>query len=337
MTPAPNNELPDVPELVDQLTPVPTAERERFLGLPHTRTGHAEAYAAVPAFGQVELRQATARPAVGERVRIAAWNLERCLYPQQSARLLQRSGADIALLTEMDIGMLRTGQVHTVGAIAERLGHGYCYGLEFLELNQMEPPPGHARNGDTNRVGFHGNAITAAAPMCDPVVIGLDEVADWFTPAAQQRRVGRRMALAATFVFATVRFVACTVHLENRTDGAGRVRQMRTLLDALDDYAGGLPVVIGGDLNTDVDPGGYTDTSEPLFAAATERGYDWARGNLAVPTTRASEWSPGDGTRQLDWFCVRGADVDDPAVVPALGNDGAAISDHEMLLLSLRL
>jgi endonuclease/exonuclease/phosphatase family metal-dependent hydrolase len=338
LTPAPSSELSDVPILVDQLTAVPAAECERFLGLPHTPTGHAEAYAAVPAFGQVELRQANNRPAVDdERVRIASWNLERCLYPQQSARLLQRSGADIALLTEMDIGMLRTGQVHTTGEVAEQLGHGYCYGLEFLELNQMEPPGGHARNGDTNRVGFHGNAITAAAPIRNPVVIGLDEVADWFAPAAQQRRVGRRMALAATFEFAAVRFVACTVHLENRTDGAGRAGQMRTLLDALDGYADGLPVVIGGDLNTDVAPGDYTDAAEPLFAAATERGYDWARSNLALPTTRASAWSPGDGTRQLDWFCVRGADVDDPAVVPALGDDGTVFSDHEMVLLSLCL
>ena len=134
--------------------------------------------------------------------------------------------------------MLRTGQVHTIGQVAERLGHGYCYGLEFLELNAMEPPAGHARRGDENTEGLHGNGITSSRPMLDPVVIRLDEEADWFTPAAEQRRIGKRMALAATFEVGASAFVACTVHLENRTNGAGRARQMQTLLAALDDYAG---------------------------------------------------------------------------------------------------
>ena len=128
------------PDVVECLTRIPLAARERLLQLPPTSAGHCDAYAAVPAFGQLELRP-TGQPYPDTRaVRIAAWKLERCLYPDAAARLLQHNGVDIALLTEMDIGMLRTGQVHTIGQVAERLGHGYCYGLEFLELNAMEPP-----------------------------------------------------------------------------------------------------------------------------------------------------------------------------------------------------
>ncbi len=111
---------------------------------------------------------------------------------------------------------------------------------------------------------------------------------------------------------------------------------MQTLLDALDAYAGAaLPVVIGGDLNTHVGPGGYGDASEPLFALAASRGYDWVACNLAQPTTRTSTWSTSEGTRQLDWFCTRGLSVRDPAVVPALGEDGSVLSDHELILLTL--
>jgi endonuclease/exonuclease/phosphatase family metal-dependent hydrolase len=314
--------------------------RERLLQLPPTRAGHADAYAAVRAFGQLEVRPAKPSHPGTRAVRIGAWNLERCLYPDAAADVLERNGVDIVLLTEMDVGMLRTGQVHTIGRVAERLGHGYCYGLEFLELNAMEPPAGHARRGDANTEGLHGNGITSSGPMFDPIAIRLDEEADWFSPAVEQRRIGRRMALAATFGFGAGAFVACTVHLENRTDGAGRARQMRTLLAALDDYAGALPVVIGGDLNTAVGPGGHGDPAEPLFAAATERGYDWQTCNLARPTTRLSAWSTGasEPVRQLDWFCVRGVTVDDPDVVPALGADGATVlSDHDMILLTLRL
>ncbi|HEY7577609.1 MAG TPA: hypothetical protein VH855_08430 [Acetobacteraceae bacterium] len=143
------------------------------------------------------------------------------------------------------------------------------------------------------------------------------------------------MATAASFQFGTLRFVACSVHLENRTDGAGRARQMHTLLDALDDYAGEIPMLIGGDLNTHVGPGGYQDSSEPLFAMAVARGYDWVLCNVAQPTTRTSTWSRSEDTRQLDWFCARGLKVRDPVLLPALAEDGSVLSDHELILLTL--
>jgi endonuclease/exonuclease/phosphatase family metal-dependent hydrolase len=333
----PPNSASRMPELVERLTAVSLAERERFLHLPQTAAGHAEARAAVAAFTEIEVRQPVASPLRGAAVRVAAWNLERCLYPEAAARVLQRSGVDIALLTEMDVGMLRTGQLHTIGRLAGRLGHGYSYGLEFLELMAMEPPPRHKRHGQENLDGFHGNGITAAIPMGDPVRIPLDEAADWFAPVAGQRRVGARMALAATFQVGAVSFVACTVHLENRTDGVGRARQMRTLLDALDDYARSRPVLIGGDLNTDAGPGGYTDPGEPLFSAALDRGYDWAACNLACPTTRTSAWSAGNGDRQLDWFCARGIEVSRPEVVPAVDEHGLVLSDHELIALTLHV
>src|SRR6185437_1511392 len=92
-------------ETVDRLTPVPQATREGFLGLPVTREAHTSAHAQVPAFRQIELQQANGPPAAGP-LRVAAWNLERCLYPAASARILQRNRVDLALLTEMDIGVL---------------------------------------------------------------------------------------------------------------------------------------------------------------------------------------------------------------------------------------
>ncbi len=255
--------------------------------------------------------------------------------PEAAARILQRNRVDIALLTEMDVGVTRTGQVHTIGRIAAQLGQGYCYGLEFLELLPMDPPPGLPRTGSDNAEGYHGNGIVASLPMQGPIVIRLDEMADWYAPPDGQRRIGNRMAIATTFDAGDIRFVACSVHLENRTDGSGRARQMQALLDALDAYAGSAPVVIGGDLNTHVGPGGHDEVSEPLFALAASRGYDWGACNLARPTTRTSTWSRSEGTRQLDWFCTRGLTVRDPAVVPALGEDAVVLSDHELILLTV--
>jgi endonuclease/exonuclease/phosphatase family metal-dependent hydrolase len=322
-------------EIVDRLTPVPQSVRQGFVDLPQTRESHVAAFADVAAFRQVEVQRSAGTP-VPQSIRIAAWNLERCLYPDATARVLQRHRVDLTLLTEMDVGVLRTGQAHTIGRVAAQLGHSYCYGLEFLELVAMPPPAGFPSNGNANIDGFHGNGLIASVPVEEPVVIRLDEMADWFTaPTGSQRRIGNRIAVAATVSAGAFRFVGCSVHLENRTDGHGRAQQMHTLLDALDVYAGELPVVIGGDLNTHVGPGGHDDPGEPLFALAAARGYDWTACNLAQPTTRTSTWSQSEGTRQLDWFCTRGVMARDPAVVPALGEDASVLSDHELILVTL--
>jgi endonuclease/exonuclease/phosphatase family metal-dependent hydrolase len=324
-------------EVVDRLTPVPQSMRDSFLALPPTREAHTAAHADVAAFRQIEVQQRVT-PSPSHTIRIATWNLERCLYPEAAGHILQRNGVDLALLTEMDVGVLRTGQVHTIGRLAAQLGKSYCYALEFLELLPMPPPPRFPSNGAANTEGFHGNGMVASVPFDDPVVIRLDAMADWFAaPMGSQRRIGNRMAVAATVGAVTSRFVACSVHLENRTDGNGRAKQMHTLLDALDAYAGPLPVVIGGDLNTHVGPGRHDDAGEPLFAMASARGYDWAACNLAQATTRTSTWSQSEGTRQLDWFCTRGVKVRDPAVVAALGEDATVLSDHELILVTLEL
>jgi len=322
--------------ITDRLTPVSNQKRQRFLDLPLTQQGHAEAHTQVPAFREVERGGSAAPTPQAGKLRVAAWNLERCLYPDPAAQLLRQQNVGLALLTEMDCGMLRTGQRHTIADIAARLGQQYAYGLEFFELKPMPPPVGFTSIGNDNVIGFHGNGLITTRPFDNPVVIRLDPVADWYiAPKGGQRRVGNRTALAAVIDSSTVRFVACSVHLESATDGAGRLTQMRTLLDRLDEYAAGLPVLIGGDLNTHVQPGGSDDSTEPLFALAKARGYDFSASNLARPTTRTSTWSESAGNRQLDWFCTRDLTASEPQVLPALGPDGTALSDHELILVSI--
>ena len=191
-----------------------------FLTLPPTST--------VAALHQIELQQPLASPASPSAIRIAAWNLERCLYPEASARILQRNHVDLALLTELDVGVLRTGQVHTIGRMAAQLGQGYCYGCEFLELVPMDPPPGFPRNGTDNSEGYHGNGMISSLPMQDPVVFRLDELTDWHSPAEGQRRIGNRMAIAATSHRGEgeVRSLPAPCTWENRTD-AGMVEPAR--------------------------------------------------------------------------------------------------------------
>lgn len=322
--------------VTDQLTPVSEQQRQGFLGLPLTPEAHEAAHAQVAAFREIELGGSSATTPQTGKLRVAAWNLERCLYPDPAAQLLHRHGVGLALLTEMDCGMLRTGQLHTIAELAIKLGQRYAYGLEFLELKPMSPPAGFTANGDDNTIGFHGNGLTSSLPLDNPVVVRLDFVADWYTaPKSGQRRIGNRMAVAAVVTSGATRFVVCSVHLESASAAMGRLTQTRTLLDYLDQYAAGLPVLIGGDLNTHVQPGGFDDATEPLFSLAKGRGYDFAACNLARATTRTSTWSESAGTRQLDWFCTRELAASQPEVVPALGPDGTVLSDHDLILVSI--
>ena len=327
---------PPLPASVPALAPVDNGMRAALLALPPTRAAHDDAMAGLAAFRQVETGGTLAAAVPEGPLRVASWNLERCLYPERAARLLARHGASLALLTEMDWGMHRTGQHHTTRQVAATLRQLYGYGLEFLELEVMPAPIAHPNNLSGNLLGFHGNGFTSAVPFRDPAVFRLGAEADWFVaPRGGQRRVGGRMAVAATFRHGEREFVACAVHLESDAAPAGRARQMEGLLDALDSYAAGLPVLLGGDLNTRSAAGDRA--SEPLFALARRRGYDWDGCNIAAPTTRPSIWSAGCGGQQLDWFATRGLRASDPAVVPALAEDGTVLSDHELILVTLHL
>jgi endonuclease/exonuclease/phosphatase family metal-dependent hydrolase len=323
-------------EQVTALSPVTPEVMAELRALPATVAAHDDAMAGLPSFRQVETGGVVTTPAPPGPLRVAAWNLERCLYPEATAATLRQHGASLVLLTEMDHGMRRTGQRHPTRDVAALLGHAYGYALEFLELAVMPAPIEFSENAADNLLGFHGNSFTAGLPFRDAAVIRFQPEADWYVaPKGGQRRIGNRMAVAATFQHEGHDFIGCSVHLESNSDFAGRARQMHALLDAIDGLAEGLPVVIGGDLNTVVEAGGHDDEREGLFALARDRGYDWSACNTASPTTRASIWSPGVGTRQLDWFCTRGFRASAPMVVPALDESGTALTDHELILVTL--
>jgi hypothetical protein len=97
------------------------AEHDRFAG-------------SLPCLHAIELVPPPQPQPLGNRLRIAAWNAERCKYLPESASLLAGIGADVVLLTELDIGMARSGNRHTVRELAHMLGAGYAFGVEYVEL-----------------------------------------------------------------------------------------------------------------------------------------------------------------------------------------------------------
>jgi len=121
---------------------------------------------------------------------------------------------------------------------------------------------------------------------------------------------------------------------------------MANLLRALDALAPGVACGIGGGLNTKALPHRDDDRhllleaperDEPLFADLRSAGFAWTKSNLVHPTQRTSPMEkPKLPFGKLDWIAVRGVTAENTQVVPALDEQGRALSDHEMVTVDLR-
>jgi endonuclease/exonuclease/phosphatase family metal-dependent hydrolase len=285
---------------------------------------------------------------------IAFWNAERGKFLDASAKLLRGLDAAAYLLCELDLGMARSGQAHTARELAQRLGAGYAFGVEFLELGLGDAFERSWHAGEINEAGLHGAAILSAFPLERPALIRLESHGRWFDGANGERRVGGRIALVATLRIGGRPVTLVDVHFESHSDLPGRAAQMERLLDAIDAYAEGQAVLIGGDFNTSTLSRGWARGSgekpvlpearrldpvpfEPLFEVAASRGYDWRACNTpGVPTQRTRpDGTPPPPLGRLDWFFSHGLQVFEPQTVPAVDEAGVAISDHEALVVTV--
>jgi endonuclease/exonuclease/phosphatase family metal-dependent hydrolase len=232
--------------------------------------------------------------------------------------------------------MARSGNVHNIRDLIAGTGEGYLYGVEYVELDLGDRGEMHEHAGERNACSLHGNAIVTDLVLEAPHLIPLE-----------QRRVGGRIALAARIAGAPGPVWVVGTHLESKTDPADRQAQIRTLLRALDVIAPREPCVIAGDFNTKALPRTEDELHllleapercEPLFADLKQAGFIWANANLALPTQ-----TPGPKDKhkppfaKLDWIVLRGLVPSDPQIVPALDEQGRAISDHEMIAVDVAL
>jgi endonuclease/exonuclease/phosphatase family metal-dependent hydrolase len=337
------------------LEPSSQEERAALLRLPPTRAAHAEALARHRAlFDRVELAPPPAAGTLAGPARIAFWNAERGKDQGASAALLGGLAADALLLCELDLGMARSGQVHATRELARRLGTGYAFAVEFLELGLGDAREQAWHAGEINQAGLHGAAILSACRLERPAVIRLETTGDWFDGRHGERRVGGRIAVAATLTIDRTPVTLVSVHFESHGDPAQRAAQMARLLEAIETYAPARPVLIGGDLNTStvsrdwargtgvkpilpeervLDPVPF----EPMFEVAAAHGYDWRVCNaLGVPTQRTRpDGTPAPPLGKIDWFLCRGLVASHPVTLPAIDARGVAISDHEVLAVTI--
>ncbi|QND49310.1 endonuclease [Rhizobium lusitanum] len=311
-------------------------ERENFIALEKTPAIHAATLASLACMNTVRVGGAAGqgRP-LAFPFTVAAWNLERCLFPIESAAKLEATNAPLVLLSEMDEGMARTGQGDPTATIAGELGMNYAYGVEFLELSLGSEIERSFCKDDVNENGFHGNALMASTALKDVFLFRLPGEAVWFKDSNEQPRVGERCAIGAVVETEAGPFVAVSVHLESVATVAYRERQMAALITAVEAYAPGLPILIGGDLNTGNHTGGdfRTDT---LFAMAEQRSFECHGGPLDQTTTRPSLITRfPERTMKLDWFLSRGLKIGDSHLVSSLNSDGKPLSDHDMIVCTI--
>jgi endonuclease/exonuclease/phosphatase family metal-dependent hydrolase len=293
-------------------------------------------------------------PETPARARLVAWNAERGRHVEGAAALLRSAGADAFLLSEMDLGMARSGQRHTTRDLARALDCGYAFAVEFLELGLGDEHEQELAAGLDNAVGYHGGALISRHALTRPAVVRLEARGDWFGGERGQRRVGGRIAVLSALHVAGSDITLAAVHLDSHGDPDQRARELEGLLAAIDAYAPGRPAVVGGDLNThtfsasqrqdseelrralaeDPDrlsqPMGY----EPLFALAEARGFDWRSCNTVRTSTHRTE--QGRGALKLDWFLTRGVRATEPEVIAAVDpSGGSPLSDHEAIAVTI--
>ena len=261
------------------------------------------------------------------------------------------------LANELDDGCVRSGCRDTTRLLAERLGMNYVFGLEFIELVNGEDPK-----------GFHGNAIFSRWPITRAKVLRLPEQYNWYFD--RQRRIGGRLAILAELDVAGTPVGVATIHLENRTHGPGRQAQLDTVLAAAEEMFPGMPVILGGDLNTNTFDGRDKDAIQEIAGdAGLQRrcledvarwegclGAAEAAGYRAVPdhpvATRRKPL-PGGGhlDLRLDWLLVRGAQVRESRTISTRTEDcgfappdsalarftGQELSDHNAVWASCAL
>jgi endonuclease/exonuclease/phosphatase family metal-dependent hydrolase len=342
-------------DIVAALTEVPLVARQMMCAGPFDGPTHRRHVSSLRCLHEIELGGSASAQTDADEVRVAVWNVERLRFVKAAASLLLPHRPDVTLLSEVDKGMVRSGNRHGLADLAGRLRHRYAYGVEFVELGLGDEGEVSTDNTEDNAHGFHGNAVTSAQPLQRPFLIRLDADGGWFGRERRQQRVGGRMAVGAQIVLAGRPVTIVSVHLESNSDPAERAVQAARLISGVEEYDATAPVLIGGDFNTSTidrrrgrdddfrraefaaDPSRLIDVEahEPLFRVMARHHFEWRACNLMAPTERPQPGRPQRPCGKIDWIFSRGLKAYRPSVIAALDETGTQISDHDCLLVTI--
>ena len=310
---------------------IPLEERKALGALLEQRS-QKEVMARIPQFGEAETGsfappRETAPPALG----VLMFNMERGVRLAEIGEFLRDCPSvqpfDLILANELDDGCARSGNRNTARALAESFGLNYAWGLEFIELVD-----------DGNEKGYHGNAVFSRWPIRRAGVIRLPEQYNWYFD--RQRRIGGRLAVFAELDVGGRPLGAVSIHLENRTHGEGRRLQMEAILNAVERELPDMPLILGGDLNTNTFDGRDKEDIgeiagnpalrrrcleevfqyEALLPMAAEAGY-----RIVPEKPELTRRKPLPGGEflplRLDWILLRGVSAEESRMISTARED----------------
>ena len=225
-----------------------------------------------------------AQPLVQDFVRIAQWNVEKgkqldaVIETFRSHPVLRY--ADLISLNEADVGMNCSGQRFVAHELGKALGMHVVFAPAYLEFSKGYGDdlliPGE------NTIALQGNAILSRYPLHHPRIIELPVCFNHFEHA--EKRIGRRIAVAAEVEISGHQVSFVSAHLEVRNSPACRARQMAAIIaDA--EQASTSAAIIAGDFNTNTFVrGGLWRTVQAGMRIALANPERFAR-QLAAPQT----------------------------------------------------
>lgn len=190
------------------------------------------------------------RASSGDCVRATAWNIERGKRLPGIVRALKDHAilraSDILLLTELDYGMARTGNLFVAREIAEELELNYVFAPCYIALNKGSGLEAGVEG--ENVQALHGNALFSRFPLRRAHSLELPNGKDKMS--GKEKRLGSQRAVVADVQHPRGEFRAVSLHLDAHSTQRHRARQMRLVLEHLSQLKPQLPTVIGGDWNT---------------------------------------------------------------------------------------
>lgn len=191
-------------------------------------------------------------PRLRDFLRVVVWNIERGTQLQAIIEALNQHPilrwADLLLLNELDIGMVRSGNRNVPLELSRALSAHAIYGAEYLEFTRGTGDELHLLG--ENQVALHGNAILTRYPFSASEIIRLPRCENNFESV--EKRLGGRLGILVNIEINHFNLLAVTAHLDVVNTPRCRARQLRVVVEAISQRqsSSSQPVLLGGDFNT---------------------------------------------------------------------------------------
>jgi len=270
---------------------------------------------------------------------IAELNAERgrfwCEFSTQILSSPELAKVDIWLLNEMDLGMARSQQLHTVRLLAHALGMNYAWATEFVELTNGNAEEQKRTEGVQNKYALHGNAILSRWPLFDAKVIRMPGMAALYnakgfeTAGGYEKRLGGRMTLFASTAIGNANVLLGATHAQ--TSWRRNRNHVRQSIDRMIEH------INASSLSDTVIVAG--DTWPATCSLLQLEGI----ASRPQPSSRLVDGKVATHGRGMDdYICARGAQRVRPIIsTPGVGRDEVGnefiLADHVMVVTEVKL